>query len=571
MKGWLVIVSLVLLNVETYAQSVPVRVVSYNLLNFPNGRTDCGTSNVNPPNRTDTLRRTMRYLQPDILGACEIQTEASCDSILSRSLNVFGTTHYERANWAPNSSGDIHNMLFYNSDKLILKEQRVVSTSVRNIDHYILYIIDPTLPSHHDTVFVEVFMCHLKAGSASADQAERALQTAALREVLETRPADRHLFVCGDLNTYRSSETCYQQLIQAGTGQLIDPINTPGSWTSNASFASVHTQSPRTSGSIACGSTGGLDDRFDHIMVSPNVMSGSNLTYTSNSYKAIGNDGAHYNQSLLSGGNSAYPDSVVRAIYNLSDHLPVKLDVVAVLPTQPGLNLTYSVSNANCSSNGATVTINPLNGQAPFSYLWDAAAGNQTTQTVVGLQGGSYCVQVTDALGMIDNVCFEIPQFNTLSLSSLYNNAFNGCDGSGFVIISGGTAPYSLLWNDPANSTTESISNLCPGTYTCTVMDANGCTSTEAFTVVNGAVGIDEMTADQITIYPNPGNGVFQISIPTNDANTTELEVYAINGQFIEQTVVSFQNGKAQVNVAHLKNGCYLLKLGRQTFRYIKD
>jgi hypothetical protein len=513
----------------------------------------------------------MRYLNPDILGACEIQTEAGCDSILTRSLNVFGTTHYQRANWAPNNSGDIHNMLFYNADKLVLKEQRAIPTSVRNIDHYILYVIDSTLPNHHDTIFVEVFMCHLKAGSTAADLDERATQTQLLRQILASRPEDRHLFVCGDLNTYRSSETCYQNLVTAGDGQLKDPINTAGNWTANAAFAAVHTQSPRTSGSIACGVTGGLDDRFDHILVSSNVMNGSNLTYTNNSYKAIGNDGAHYNQSLLSGGNTQYPDSVVKAIYYLSDHLPVKMDAVAVLPTQAGLNLTYSVSTSNCSSNGSTVTINPLNGQAPFTYAWDLLAGGQTTQTVTGLQGGSYCVQVTDALGAIDNICFEITQFNSLSVSSLYNNAFNGCDGSAFVVITGGTAPYTVQWNDPANSTTESITNLCPGTYTCSITDANGCTDLETITITDGTNGLEEENAIQFSIYPNPGNGMIELAMSNLDAQSLPVELYAINGLLVKKLIVPFQEGKANLDLSDIKNGTYFIKLGSKTLRYIKQ
>jgi Secretion system C-terminal sorting domain len=571
MKGWLTCVFCLIVTLSSFSQTVPIRIVSYNLLNFPNGRTDCGSSNFNPLNRTDTLRRTMRYLNPDILGACEIQSEAGCDSILTRSLNVFGTTHYQRANWIPNSSGDIHNMLFYNADKLVLKEQRVIPTSVRNIDHYILYVIDPSLPNHHDTIFVEVFMCHLKAGSTAADQDERATQTQILRQILAARPTDRHLFVCGDLNTYRSSETSYQNLVSVGGGQLKDPINTPGTWTANSSFAAIHTQSPRTSGSIACGVTGGLDDRFDHILVSPNVLTGSNLTYTNNSYKAVGNDGAHYNQSLLSGGNSQYPDSVVKAIYYMSDHLPVKMDMLAVLPSQPGLNLTYTVSPSDCSTDGATVTIEPLNGQAPFSFEWDLAAGSQTTSEVIGLQGGSYCVQVTDAVGTIDDLCFEIPSFNALTVSSLYNNAFNSCDGSGFVIITGGTAPYTVQWNDPANSITESISNLCPGSYTCTITDANGCVVTETITIADGTIGLLEKDQVDFDIYPNPGNGILQLSISNLDAQSLPLELISINGKLVKKMSVSFQEGKAIIDISELENGCYFFKMGVQTLRFIKQ
>lgn len=556
-------------SVGLFAQQVPLRVVSYNLLNFPDGRTDCGTSNINLPNRVDTLRKIMQYLKPDILGGCEIQSEAGCDSILSRALNVFGTQHYQRALWSPNNSGDIHNMLFYNSDKLALKEQRAISTSVRKIDQYILYVLDPTLPQHHDTIFIEVFMCHLKAGSATADQNDRADQTAVLRAVLASRPTNRHLVVCGDLNTYRSSELCYQNLIVSGAGQMKDPINSPGNWTSNSSFAGIHTQSPRTSGSWACGATGGLDDRFDHILLSQNATTGSSCQYQSNSYKAIGNDGAHYNQSLLTGGNSQYPDSVVRAIFYLSDHLPVKLDLLATVPSQFGLNLTYTVQAAGCTTNGAEVSILPLAGQPPFIYQWDAAAGGQTTQTISGIPAGSYCVSVTDALGNVDQLCVEIPAFNLLQVSAFYNNATLGCDGSAFVAISGGQAPYSVQWNDPSNSTTESITDLCPGSYTCTITDANGCVLQEVIQIGSNTSGLFETSELDFLLFPNPSQGNVTLQINRLDNFQTQVTILSTEGKKVQELMVSFHEGTAVLNLEQLLQGTYLLLLETQIKRVI--
>ena len=53
---------------------------------------------------------------------------------------------------------------------------------------------------------------------------------------------------------------------------MADPINTPGSWNNNEDFRGVHTQSTRTSSSgFGGGAGGGLDDRFDFIMVSQNL------------------------------------------------------------------------------------------------------------------------------------------------------------------------------------------------------------------------------------------------------------------------------------------------------------
>ena len=46
-------------------------------------------------------------------------------------------------------------------------------------------------------------------------------------------------------------------------------------------------------------------------------------------------------------------------------------------------------------SNG-TATVNPSGGSPGYTYLWDAATGNQTTQTATGLSGGIYFATVTD-------------------------------------------------------------------------------------------------------------------------------------------------------------------------------
>jgi hypothetical protein len=81
------------LGFSAFAQTDTVTIVAYNLLNFPNGRNDCGSNTV-VPNRADTLRKILQYVKPDIFVACEIQTEAGADSVLTRSLNVFGANNY---------------------------------------------------------------------------------------------------------------------------------------------------------------------------------------------------------------------------------------------------------------------------------------------------------------------------------------------------------------------------------------------------------------------------------------------------------------------------------------------
>nr|MBP7533889.1 cadherin-like domain-containing protein [Chitinophagales bacterium] len=61
------------------------------------------------------------------------------------------------------------------------------------------------------------------------------------------------------------------------------------------------------------------------------------------------------------------------------------------------------------------------------------------------------------------------------------------CDGTIDIALNGGTAPYAYIWNNL--NTTEDQTNLCAGTYTLTVTDADGNTATVS-TIVNGAITI---------------------------------------------------------------------------------
>jgi gliding motility-associated-like protein len=54
--------------------------------------------------------------------------------------------------------------------------------------------------------------------------------------------------------------------------------------------------------------------------------------------------------------------------------------------------------------------------------------------------------------------------------------------------IGGGTAPYSFLWTTGA--TTDSIINLSPGNYSCTVTDARGCTAQTGGSIGGNAIRV---------------------------------------------------------------------------------
>jgi hypothetical protein len=128
----------------------------------------------------------------------------------------------------------------------------------------------------------------------------------------------------GDFNVYTSDEPAYQNLINPSQGniQFVDPVDQPGDW-GEYSFRYYHTQSTHD-GDDGCPSYGGMDDRFDFIMVSEDVMNGENgMLYVEDSYTTLGQDGNRYNGSLINPTNTSAPSDVIYAMYNFSDHLPI--------------------------------------------------------------------------------------------------------------------------------------------------------------------------------------------------------------------------------------------------------
>ena len=299
-------------------------VLSYNILNYP-------TSN---PTKADTLKPIIKYLQPDIFMITELNSSAGATTILNNALNVDGVTYYQKATYF--DGPDTDNMLYYNANKLTLYSQHEIPTTLRNISEYVLYYTGSALTATSDTVFIYCYMAHLKASQGY--EAQRNQEAVFLKNYMDTRTNIENVFLGGDFNLYTSTEPAYNTILNGGNVLLLDPISSPGNWNNNSSFASIHTQSTRLNSLPDGGSYGGMDDRFDFLFFTNDLLTGANkLTYIANSYKAFGNDGNHYNKSInATPTNSAAPTNVIDALYYMSDHLPIVLK--AYLPANVSVN-----------------------------------------------------------------------------------------------------------------------------------------------------------------------------------------------------------------------------------------
>ena len=171
---------------------------------------------------------------------------------------------------------------------------------------------------------VILFGVHLKANSGTGDQSanetKRNNGAVSLRNYTDALPVNTNFLVLGDFNIFSADEPAYKTLTSVNnkSGYFIDPITMTGVW-NNSVYAQYHTHSTRYSFTY-----GGLNNRLDLILYSFSVSQPGGVHFISNSTVAYGNDGQHYNNSIIySPTNTSVSASVLNALYNASDHLPV--------------------------------------------------------------------------------------------------------------------------------------------------------------------------------------------------------------------------------------------------------
>lgn len=176
--------------------------------------------------------------------------------------------------------------------------------------------------------------------------------------------------------------------------------------------------------------------------------------------------------------------------------------------TQPALLVAAATNSSALCSGGATGTVTgtATGGTSPYDMSWVGPntgnpAGTEINNdggayTVNGAPAGSYTLTMTDANGCTATTTTNLAQPLPLSASTTNTPALcNGsADGTITVTATDGTAGYNVSWTGPVNGDpagTEisssggnyTITGVSNGSYTITITDLNGCTTTTTSTI----------------------------------------------------------------------------------------
>ena len=293
--------AIIVINVS-YSQSQHI-IMSYNLLNYPGSDTTT---------RNPHFRTIFSNIQPDILVVQEMNSIAGVNGFLTNVLNK-ASSGYSAGAFL--DGPDTDNAIFYRNSVFSFISNIPIETALRDINEFKLV--------HNlsgDTL--RIYSVHLKASSGAANEQLRAAEVDSLRKRTNSLAPGTNFMVVGDYNIYSSNESAYQKLSnQNSSGYFVDIFTLTGSW-NQSQYSAYHTQSPRLR-QFGGGATGGMDDRFDMMLMSQTIIDQGGITYNPDSYTVYGNDGNHYNDSINRPPNSAVGQVIANSLHYASDHLPV--------------------------------------------------------------------------------------------------------------------------------------------------------------------------------------------------------------------------------------------------------
>ncbi|MEY4927666.1 MAG: hypothetical protein RI894_2102, partial [Bacteroidota bacterium] len=194
-----------------------------------------------------------------------------------------------------------------------------------------------------------------------------------------------------------------------------------------------------------------------------------------------------------------------------------------------GANFQIFGTTQSTACTAPTGSINVTSNGTGITYQWNTGA---TGPSIMNLGTGQYCVVATDINGCIRDTCFYIDNNSSLAINNATasNPTCTGNNGYISVGATGGTPPYTYLWSN--NMTGSSIQGLAAGTYSATVTDALGCTSSY-YAVLQQQSGFFATTSStnptcgapngMITVFATGGTSPYLYTIAGTSATTNNV------------------------------------------------
>jgi hypothetical protein len=310
-----------------------------------------------------------------------------------------------------------------------------------------------------------------------------------------------------------------------------------------------------------------------NITVNPNptvtAMSTNSAICAGQSATLTSNGALTYTWSTTSSGSLTIVTPTANSTYTVvgadANNCKDKTTINIVVNSNPTITAVSS-SSAICAGQSATLTSN-----GALTYTWSTSSTASVT-VVTPTTNTSYTVTGANANNCSDVTTINIV-VNSNPTASVVSSSSVLCVGQTATLTANGGSTY--LWNTSSTSSIITVSPSINTTYSVTVTDVNGCKDSTIITQnVSLCTGVFEIvnSSENVSIFPNPTSGSFQISLNFYNENT-EIQIHNSTGALVMQ--MRPQHVNTSVDMNEFASGVYFVTVKNngviKNFKLVKN
>ncbi|MFD0844796.1 SprB repeat-containing protein, partial [Flaviramulus multivorans] len=255
----------------------------------------------------------------------------------------------------------------------------------------------------------------------------------------------------------------------------------------------------------------------------------------------------------------------IEVIDSLGNTATISVTLSEPEPLSVVITKENATTSQGCNNGEATVSVG--GGTSPYTYLWSASAGNQTTATATNLPSGTHTVTITDSndctlvQGVVigcSNTCDAIVDIDDVQ-DVLCAGEATGATTVSASSLANPSATFTFTWNTnptqvDSGVTSSTVSNLIAGVYTVSVtIDGTVCQPVEqSVTIVEPSSVLSVSASATDESGPATGDGTVTASVTGGTQPYTYL--WSPGGETTE-AITNLSAGNYTVTVTDA-NGC---------------
>lgn len=262
-----------------------------------------------------------------------------------------------------------------------------------------------------------------------------------------------------------------------------------------------------------------------------------------------------------------------------TDSATCSFNITVIDTTAPALTVPSDVTSCDPVVTGIAASATDLCSGETITYTLTGATTGSGTGDVSGSAfnvGTTYVWYVaTDGAGNADSAAFsvEVLPLPTVTLDPFTIDTL--CVNSTAVALPAGSPASGVYSGTGVVGSNFDPATAGVGTQTVvyTYTDTNGCQNSASSSIyIDGCASLNELgSTDHFNVYPNPGNGAFNLVYSNKTGEEVNIQVTDAQGRVVYTNSTSSTSIEEVIDITNSANGVYLVELSTSTYKLMKQ